>query len=225
MKIEKAHCFFEQSGTFKNEFKNLGIESFDYDILDDFGQTDYRINLFQEIEKAYADGISIFDKISKNDLIIAFFPCIRFEQQILLSFKGKSGGFSNWTLEQKLKKDMQLHDELASFYKLITKLVLICLSRGLRLIIENPYSAQHYLTRYWALDPAVIDKDRHKKGDYFIKPTQYWFVNCEPNKDPLFEAPTIRRKIKRVLEEKKVGRSMISPEYANRFIREYILDH
>lgn len=35
-----AHCFFEQSGTFKNEFIKLGIPAFDYDIQDNFGQTD-----------------------------------------------------------------------------------------------------------------------------------------------------------------------------------------
>lgn len=29
----KVHCLFEQSGTFKNEFKKLGYEAFDYDIL------------------------------------------------------------------------------------------------------------------------------------------------------------------------------------------------
>lgn len=46
----KAHCLFEQSGTFKNEFKKLGIESYDYDILNEFGQTDYQIDLFKEIE-------------------------------------------------------------------------------------------------------------------------------------------------------------------------------
>lgn len=26
----KVYCFFEQSGTFKNEFKKLGIEAEDY---------------------------------------------------------------------------------------------------------------------------------------------------------------------------------------------------
>lgn len=51
-----AHCLFEQSGTFKNEFRKLGIEAYDYDILNDFGQTDYKINLFKEIEKAYEGG-------------------------------------------------------------------------------------------------------------------------------------------------------------------------
>lgn len=45
----KAHCLFEQSGTFKNEFKKLGIEAYDYDILNDYGQTDHIIDLFAEI--------------------------------------------------------------------------------------------------------------------------------------------------------------------------------
>ena len=46
----KAYCLFEQSGTFKNEFKKLGIEAYDYDILNDYGETDYQIDLFAEIE-------------------------------------------------------------------------------------------------------------------------------------------------------------------------------
>lgn len=52
----KVHLFFEQSGTFKNEFKKLGYEAVDYDILNDFGETDYQIDLFAEIEKAYGGG-------------------------------------------------------------------------------------------------------------------------------------------------------------------------
>lgn len=47
------HCFFEQSGTFKKEFQKLGYEAYDYDILDDFGETDYQIDLFKDIETAY----------------------------------------------------------------------------------------------------------------------------------------------------------------------------
>ena len=45
----KAHCLFEQSGTFKNEFKKLGIEAFDYDIQNEYGQTDFVVDLFAEI--------------------------------------------------------------------------------------------------------------------------------------------------------------------------------
>lgn len=70
----KVHCFFEQSGTFKNEFIKLGYEAYDYDIQNNFGQTDYVIDLFAEIEKAYDDKSSIFDNITSDDLILAFFP-------------------------------------------------------------------------------------------------------------------------------------------------------
>lgn len=35
--MKTFHCFFEQSGTFKNEFKKLGYNAIDYDIQDEFG--------------------------------------------------------------------------------------------------------------------------------------------------------------------------------------------
>lgn len=57
MKINGVvHCLFEQSGTFKNEFKKLGYEAYDYDIQNNFNQTDYAIDLFVEIEKSYGGG-------------------------------------------------------------------------------------------------------------------------------------------------------------------------
>lgn len=52
----KVHCFFEQSGTFKNEFIKLGIPAEDYDIQDNFGQTDHTDDLFAAIETAYEGG-------------------------------------------------------------------------------------------------------------------------------------------------------------------------
>ena len=54
---------FEQSGTFKNEFQKLGYNAYDYDILNDFGETDYQIDLFEEIEKGYINIPNVFDKI------------------------------------------------------------------------------------------------------------------------------------------------------------------
>ena len=60
----KVHCFFEQSGTFKNEFIKLGIPAEDYDIQNNFGQTDHVIDLFGEIEKAYEGGGQAFSTLS-----------------------------------------------------------------------------------------------------------------------------------------------------------------
>ena len=64
MKIKgKVHCFFEQSGTFKNEFIKLGIPAEDYDIQNNFGETDHIEDLFKAIEDAYEGKPSLFDSI------------------------------------------------------------------------------------------------------------------------------------------------------------------
>lgn len=234
-----AHCLFEQSGTFKNEFKKLGIDAYDYDILDDFGETDYKIDLFSEIEQAYRGGVSIFDKFSTEDVILAFFPCTRFENQIMLSFRGQSKQFKNWTMQDKIKYDMKLMEEVRKNYLTVCMMFIVCLDRGLKLIMENPYSEEHFLRRYWCYPATIIDKDRRDNGDYYAKPTQYWFVGIEPKNNFLFEPITynhlgekdaIRRLNSSMYADKfgnvslKVARSMIHPQYANRFIRQYIID-
>ena len=120
-------CLFEQSGTFKNEFRKLGFEAFDYDIRNDFSETDY-------------------------------------------------------------------------------------------------------LTTYWCVKPIVVDKDRTENGDYYKKPTQYWFVNCEPETNFIFEpienveTYVVDGKRNRDDISKKVERSLMHPQYANRFIRQKIID-
>lgn len=226
----KYHCFFEQSGTFKNEFKKLGYKAYDYDILNDFNETDYIIDLFNEIENEYLGLNSIFGKMTSNDTILAFFPCVRFEEQILLYFRGEASTQKKWSLEQKLEYDLKLHNELHNLYSYITKLVIICTRKNIPLIIENPYGSQHYLTRYWCIKPAFIDKNRFLNGDYYEKPTQYWFINCEPKNNFIFEPLEYVEK-KTINNAKKCGnlsrqkmRSMIHPQYANRFIKEFIID-
>lgn len=59
MKVSKAHCLFEQSGTFKNEFIKLGIPALDYDIQNEYGQTDHVIDLFSQIELGWG-GMRVF---------------------------------------------------------------------------------------------------------------------------------------------------------------------
>lgn len=46
---KKVWCLFEQSGTFKNAFKELGYKAYDCDILNDFNQTDFQVDLFLDI--------------------------------------------------------------------------------------------------------------------------------------------------------------------------------
>ena len=61
----KVHCLFEQSGTFKNEFKKLGIPAEDYDIQNNFRETDHVIDLFAEIDRAY-DNLTARQQDSKT---------------------------------------------------------------------------------------------------------------------------------------------------------------
>ena len=74
----KVHCLFEQSGTFKREFIRLGYPAEDYDIQDNFGETDHVVDLFAAIDDAYEDRPSLFDAMTPDDLIVAFYPCIYF---------------------------------------------------------------------------------------------------------------------------------------------------
>ena len=101
-KRTKVHCLFEQSGTFKNEFKKLGYEAYDYDILNDYGETDYQIDLFAEIENGYDGKPSIFDNITSDDLVLAFFPCTRFSSKVPPWLRGESFSQKNWGAKKKL---------------------------------------------------------------------------------------------------------------------------
>lgn len=222
-----VHCLFEQSGTFKNEFKKLGYNAYDYDILNDYGETDFQIDLFNEIDKAYESQPSIFDNFMSDDLIMAFFPCTRFESQILLFFRGDAYQQKNYSATKKIKYAMKLHDELHKLYCLIGKLFIICMENNYRLILENPYSEQHYLRRYFPIKPVLIDNNRMERGDYFKKPTQYWFINCEPQNNIIHDEVIIKeqRKINDVPGSGHVrarNRSEISSDYAKRFIQEFI---
>ena len=172
----------------------------------------------------------MFDKISPDDLIFAFFPCIRFEARVPLLFRGQATQQKSWSEEKKLEYSITLQNELTELYVLLCKLVIIAIRKGLNLVIENPYTQPHYLTTYWCLQPTLIDKDRTKNGDCYKKPTQYWFINCKPKNNLVFEPlEYVEQRIIATVKgtdstSRKTARSMIHPQYADRFIRQYILD-
>ena len=227
----KIHCFFEQSGTFKKEFQKLGYEAFDYDIQNKFNETDYVIDLFKEIKNAYDNNPSIFDNITSDDLIMAFFPCIYFTGSMNpVLFRLDDKNYKNLTLREKLDKILKRGRDRQYLYEMITKMVGVCLLRNLRLIIENPWSANgaHYLKDNFFKNPDLIDNNRTLRGDDFVKPTGYWFFNCEPTFGCSLEP---NKKIKTVWGQshpQKGGvcstkRSMINPNYARNFICDFIL--
>ena len=229
MNINKVFCLFEQSGTFKKAFEELGIHAEDYDILNDFGETDHIIDLFGEIDKAYDGKPSLFDEVGACDLVLAFFPCTRFEAKVPLCFRGERHGMEEWSNIQKLEYSMQLHEELHRLYMLICKLFVISNRGGWRMVVENPYTQPHYLTTYFPIRPTIIDKDRTQNGDYYKKPTQYWFVNFEPEQNMFFEIlePVEVHRISHAERMdgdygRAVKRSLMHPQYVRRFIRSFL---
>ena len=215
------HC----KNILKGFAEETGLQDFriEHDVKVDTFDGKYQIDLFAEIEKAYNKEPSIFDKFKTSDVIMAFFPCTRFEAQILLTFWQKGAQHKALPLKTKLERDLILQDELTENYKRITEMVLICLEKGLKLVIENPYSKQHYLVTHWCIEPKVIDMDRRNDGDAYKKPTQYYFINCEPKNNLVFE-PLDYVKTDNMNGKTQIQRSEITPQYARRFIKKYILE-
>ena len=112
------------------------------------------------------------------------------------------------------------------FYTLAVKMLATAKERGIRLIMENPWSMQTYLKANFVVPPSLIDKDRSLRGDIFKKETAYWYINCEPTNGKSYQP---KEKIK-VLSKKGAikgtcseERSMISPDYARNFICDFVI--
>lgn len=226
--IKKVHCFFEQSGTFKNEFIKLGIPAEDYDIQNNFGQTDHVIDLFGEIDRAYEGGGSIFDKITPDDLIVAFYPCIYFNQASQTAFQMFYNNYSELSDLEKIQKILERSEKRQEYYNRLIKFCYVCLAKNIRMIFENPATEPHYLTNNFLYKPTVIDKNRMLRGDYFKKPTAYWFFNLKPTHGFSYQYDKKQKTIKHCKSGIKAGvcseeRSMISPDYARNFICDFIL--
>lgn len=226
--INIVHCFFEQSGVFKNAFKKNNINAFDYDIKNEYKQTDYIIDLFAEIENAYNNEKSIFNTISTNDLIFAFFPCIYFCESNQFFFCANSRNFRGKSKDYIFANIIERNEKRAYFYNVLIKLCSIAEEKNFRLIIENPYSVNHYLYNNFPYKPAIIDYNRNEKGDYFKKSTQYFFLNCSPETQYnshiiAYKAKKIRSLPGHIGSACDKGRSEISSIYAECFINDYIL--
>lgn len=174
-------------------------------------------------------GVSIFDSISCDDVVLAFFPCIYFTGSANPCYYTlENQNYKKLSLDEKLDKILERADNRQMFFKLLVKLVGICLKRGLRIIIENPYSSMHYLCHNFFKEPSFVDKDRTMRGDYFKKPTGYWFFNCEPTHGRSIQKDKKPMRVWDCKRGVKAGicseeRSMISPDYARNFICDFIL--
>lgn len=161
--------------------------------------------------------------------MVAFFPCIYFEtiQQLYFSFDSLNN--RNKPQYDRVNDAIIRLQERNRFHTLLYQLIYITERLNLRLVIENPATKPSYLIDTQNLPkPQIIDNNRMERGDYFRKPTAYWFFGCEPthgftyqnDKDP-----------KTILQSKSSGqaglcsedRSLMSPDYARNWICDFVL--
>jgi len=141
-----------------------------------------------------------------DDIIMAFFPCIKFcsvmEQIQHEDFydsshkKSKNYGTPEY-FKNKWAVLRNLSQERFYFYDLALKMTAVVQIKGLRMIIENPWHPTNFTKHFWFLRTSLIDNDRTRRGDYFRKPTAYWYVNCEPTHGETWQ-PTPKDKIKTI---------------------------
>ena len=227
--FDTCHCLFEQSGAFKNAFRSLGFKSYDYDISNSYGETDIVIDLFNEIEKCSLGSSSLFDSFKPGSLLFAFFPCIYFECQQSSYYSLQSNNTIKKPFTEKIDIALERIKKREYYYTLLFKLLKISYDKKLRLIIENPATQPHYLLYTQNFPkPTFIDYDRRRSGDYFKKPTAYWFFNVHffQNFTPFHNKVNLI--VKRCRSSSvpgccSIARSIISPEYAYNFICDHLL--
>ena len=219
----RVHLFFERSGTFKKAFEKYGFVATDYDLEAEHEEV-VKTDLFFEIMKEYIDETSsTFAEIKADDLVVAFFPCTYFSDQSQLISRGDSFGMKDFSDVEKLKRSMKDMTIRAGFYQTLCRLCIIARKKNFKLIIENPYGKVNFLKQFFPIKPCLIIKNRMLWGDYFKKPTQFFFLNCIPNffLERLSASPKENNPI-----EKNHGfsRSRISSRFAENFIESVILD-
>ena len=131
-------------------------------------------------------------------------------------------------MKKKLKKIIDRTECRKEFYEMLLKFVYVIKAKNIRMIFENPYSKLGYLSNNFLKAPDVIDMNRMERGDYFKKPTAYWFWNCEPTHGFTYQNDKEQKTIMKAKMGIKAGicseeRSMISPDYARNWICDFIL--
>jgi hypothetical protein len=213
----------------------LGFPAEDYDIQNNFGETDNVIDLFNEIDTEYKQQTTnnkqqttVFDMITQDDLIVAFYPCIYFCAMSQMAFYLGYTNYRKLNDIQKIKKILERSDKRKEFFDRLLKFVSVCLSKNIRMIFENPWSEQTYLKANFLKAPDVVDMNRMERGDFYKKPTAYWFWNCEPT----YGFSRQNDKKQKTIMKAKCGihagicseeRSLISSDYARNWICDFVI--
>lgn len=172
---------------------------------------------------------------------MAFFPCIYFCSFAELNAKcpDSLAAARGWDIATRRAHQLEFSRKRQHFYELALMMTAVVEVRGVRMVVENPWSENNYTNKFWFNKPAFVDWNRRKRGDFFTKPTAYWFINCHPTHGNT-NKPTPKNKVKRILKHDQwkradsarqdtsrgicsTERSMISPDYARNFIADFIL--
>lgn len=170
----------------------------------------------------------MFDDITKDDLIIAFFPCIYFSCISAVWFSMTQRDYKNWNIQRIISNIIERNKKRSMFFEILNKFCAVCMSKNLRMVFENPWSENHFLKFGFLKPPTFVDTDRTRRGDYYVKPTAFWFWNCEHTNGQSFQEPKMTKQILWAKQAKETGmcseeRSMISQDYARNFICDFIL--
>lgn len=159
---------------------------------------------------------------------MAFFPCIYFSCVSQMAFRFSYVNYRKLSFREKTEAVIKRTENREKFYKLAIKMFCVAEQRGLKLIMENPWSEDTYLKANFIMPPTLVDNNRMQRGDYRIKPTAYWFLNCIPTNGFTIQNDKEKKTHMTSRGSKQAGicseeRSMISPDYARNFICDFIL--
>ena len=161
-------------------------------------------------------------------MIVAFYPCIYFCAWSQMAFFMTFVNYRCLDDEDKIKAILRRSDNRKEFYDRLIKFCAVCLRKNIRMIFENPWSEQTYLKANFIKVPDVVDMDRMQRGDYFKKPTAYWYWNCTPTTGKSYQNDKEKKTQMKAKGSGQAGvcseeRSMISPDYARNFICDFII--
>lgn len=201
---------FEQSGHFKKVLQEHGHNAKDFDIDNQFGETDYQLDLFEYITQTE------MKRINKADLVIAFFPCTYFSRNNSLYFNRTCINYRGMT-DSEIDQAIAERIKIREYY---SKVLLQMVAKiNVPLIIENP--AGQYIKDLLSQEP--ISMHRNKYGDYFQKPTYFFtyngvYIKKQDLKLITNEQHFICQKTGRSIKgggtpQRGINRSLIAPEF------------
>lgn len=198
---------FEQSGHFKHILVEHGHNAKDFDICNDYNETDYQIDLFEYINN------TDMKRINKADLVIAFFPCTYFSRFNEFIFN-KTGHNCKFKTEEELDKEISERYALRENYK--NTLLTMVTKIKVPLIIENPVSP--YIKSILNFDYVSMCRDIY--GDFYRKPTCFFYMNgVTIDKKGMQRIKNPEHKRIKYTNYKGIERSLISPIFIENLLK------